>query len=198
MSSYRGRERQQPRCPRAPRAGYETTWRRLMRAWLGPKPGSLSVRRSIQRGNTRQLPANCGELRATKRQLRPYARIYARLHGAAPAERGGGCGGTRSRQQAGHTQNEPLTYPLMMSLHHKQGRTVEPCISAANSTALRLVTPASARQPAEGLGFLVGDLPGLRQELRFRRGHAAAERSVATSIGSCRPCGKSLRIRCQP
>ena len=100
LSSYRGRKRQQPRCPRAPRAGYETTWRRLMRAWLGPKPGSLSIRRSIQRGNARQLHANCGKLRAIKRQLRRYARIYPRLHEAAPAERGGGCGGTRSRQQA--------------------------------------------------------------------------------------------------
>ena len=137
LSIYRGRVRQQPRCPRAPRAGYETTWRRLMRAWLGPKPGSLSIRRSIQRGNTRQLQANCRKLRALKRQLRRCARIYPRRHEAAPAERGGGCGGTRSRQQAWSYAERATDLPAddEPSPQTRQDRGAVP-ISAASSTAL--------------------------------------------------------------
>ena len=199
LSSYRGRVRQQPRCPRAPRAGYETTWRRLMRAWLGPKPGSLSIRRSIQRGNARQLPANCRKLRALKRQLRRYARSYPRLYEAAPAERGGGCGGTRSRQQAWSYAERATDLPANdePSPQTRQDRGAVP-ISAASSTALPgepcFNSIASVSAPASRGSWLSGRrpsrlAPGTSLSTRSRRRGAGRWRRASEAA---RLCGRSL------
>jgi len=90
---------QQPRCLRAPRAGCERTWRRLLRAWLGPKPGSLNI-------------SGFGYLPAERGDLRRHGRICRDLHGAAPAGHGGGCGGTRSRLRSRSLRKtRPLTCP---------------------------------------------------------------------------------------
>jgi hypothetical protein len=122
----RGRKRQQPRCPRAPRAGRARTWRRLMRAWLGPKPGSLSMGGQLNHRDTRPLRANDG----------PIARLLCavrRMEGIGDAGFMDGSGEARRgvrrdpEPPAGEAirTTRPLTSPLNGTLRHKQGSTVE-------------------------------------------------------------------------
>jgi len=88
--------------PRAPRACHAPTWRRLMRSPAWPQAGLLAF-------ETGYLPRDAGNGRV----LGGFVRIF---HGAAPARRGGGCGGTRSRQR---------DLPARLTLPHNQGRKVD-------------------------------------------------------------------------
>ena len=105
----------------------------------------------------------------------------------------GGAEGPGAASRLGHTQNEATDLPADDE-HSPQTRQDRGAvhIPAANSTALPRLNPAM--EPAERLGFLVGDLPGLRQELRFRRGHAAAKMVGGDEHAeAARLCGRSLR-----
>ena len=156
LSLYRGRVRQQPRCPRAPRAGYETTWRRLMRAWLGPKPGSLSIccqfgpavsesRAQITRSSAQIARSSALSGAEWQRCSWGSGAVRARVmpgHRAAPARRGGGCGGTRSRRRAG---------PLRRTSHWP---THQSRPSTTNKAAPWRLPPFACRSTASAAGTL--------------------------------------------
>jgi hypothetical protein len=111
------------------------------------------------------------------------ARICQDLHGAAPARRGGGCGGTRSRQRTGHTQHKATDLPAHLTLPYNQGRKVDghfvdiypqsrrgPALKSCRRQRLGETSLAGGlgREPAERPRLFVRRLPGLCQEARLR------------------------------
>src|SRR5688500_16480213 len=123
------------------------------------------------RANCMPIAGNCAPLRATYGNCRGFIHgVMKRLRRSAE----GGAEGPGAASRLGHTQNEATDLPAgeEPSSQTRQDRGAAH-YSAANSTALTNVE--TSVEPAERLGLLVGGLPSLRQELCFRRGHAASK-----------------------